>query len=58
MDKILIVGSGIVGCTLAHELAEKGYIVNVWEKRNHVGGNLFDFTDDYGIRVHLYGPHI
>lgn len=55
---IYIVGSGIVGCTIAHELAEKGRNVRIWERRNHLGGNLFDYTDEYGIHVHLYGPHI
>lgn len=57
-DKYYIVGSGIVGCVIAHELAESGKEVIVWEKRKHIGGNLYDFTDDYGIHVHLYGPHI
>ncbi len=54
----LVVGSGIVGAVLAHELAEKGHKVEVWEKRSHIGGNLYDYTDDHGIHVHLYGPHI
>lgn len=58
MDKIYIVGSGIVGCVIARETAEKGYNVEVLEKRNHVGGNLYDYTDEYGIHVHQYGPHI
>lgn len=57
-DKFYIIGSGIVGCVIAHELAEKGKEIVVWERRNHTGGNLFDFTDDYGVRVQLYGPHI
>lgn len=58
MNKYLIVGSGIVGCVIARELAEKGAHVVVWEKRNHLGGNLYDCTDEHGIHVHLYGPHI
>lgn len=57
-DKYYVVGSGIVGCVIAHELAEKGAYVVVWEKRSHTGGNLYDLTDDYGVHVHLYGPHI
>lgn len=57
-DKFYIIGSGIVGCVIAHELAEKGKEIVVWERRNHTGGNLFDFIDDYGVRVQLYGPHI
>lgn len=58
MKKYLVVGSGIVGCVIAHELAQKNHSVTIVERRNHIGGNLFDYTDEYGIRVHKYGPHI
>lgn len=57
-SKYYIVGSGIVGCVIAHELAERGAKIKIFEKRNHLGGNLYDFTDEHGIHVHLYGPHI
>lgn len=56
--KAIVVGSGIVGAVLAHELAEKGQKVEIWEKRDHIGGNLYDYTDEHGIHVHRYGPHI
>ncbi|MCI8935268.1 MAG: UDP-galactopyranose mutase [Lachnospiraceae bacterium] len=56
--KYYVVGSGIVGCVIAHELAAHGAKVHIFEKRSHTGGNLFDFTDEHGIHVHLYGPHI
>lgn len=55
---VIIVGSGIVGAVIAHELKENGKRVRVIERRNHMGGNLYDFTDKYGIHVHFYGPHI
>ncbi|MBE5912907.1 MAG: UDP-galactopyranose mutase [Pseudobutyrivibrio ruminis] len=58
MNKFYVVGSGIVGCVVARELAKKNHKVEIWEKRNHVGGNLYDYTDDYGVHVHKYGPHI
>ena len=58
MNQYYIVGSGIVGCVIAHELAAKGNQVSVLEKRDHTGGNLYDRTDAHGIRVQLYGPHI
>ena len=58
MKKFYIVGSGIVGSVIAHELAERGGQVEVIERRNHTGGNLYDYTNEYGIHVHEYGPHI
>ncbi len=57
-DKILIVGGGITGITLAERLASFGKKVLIIEKRNHIGGNCFDFENDNGILVHKYGPHI
>lgn len=32
--------------------------VLVIEKRNHIGGNAYDYYDENGILVHKYGPHI
>lgn len=58
MSKYYIVGSGITGCVLAHELAENNHEVVIWERRNHLGGNIYDYIDEHGIRVSLYGPHI
>lgn len=42
---------------IARELAEKGYKVKILEKRDHIGGNMYDFVDEHGILVHKYGPH-
>ena len=56
--KILIIGSGITGITLAERFASKGKKVLIIEKRNHIGGNCYDFKDENGIIVHKYGPHI
>ncbi|RLG11706.1 UDP-galactopyranose mutase [Candidatus Pacearchaeota archaeon] len=56
--KILIIGSGITGITLAERFASKGNKVLIIEKRNHIGGNCYDFKDENGIIVHKYGPHI
>ena len=55
---ILVVGAGFSGATVARELAEAGYLVTVIDSRNHVGGNAYDYTDEHGIRIHKYGPHL
>lgn len=55
----IIVGCGFAGAVAARELAEKrGRRVLVLDARNHVGGNCYDCPDEYGIRIHQYGPHI
>jgi UDP-galactopyranose mutase len=35
----------------------RGEAVLVLESRDHIGGNLHDYTDENGITVHRYGPH-
>ena len=55
----LIVGSGLSGATLARKLANDGEKVLVIDKRNHIGGNVYDYVDaDTGIRISKYGAHI
>jgi UDP-galactopyranose mutase len=58
MGDILVVGAGFSGATIANTLAENGHTVHVIDKRNHIAGNAYDFTNEIGIRVHQYGPHI
>ena len=58
MAKVLIVGCGFAGATVARVLADAGHRVSVLEARSHVGGNAFDRLDANGILIHEYGPHI
>ena len=58
MKSILVVGAGLAGSTVARELAEAGFYVDVIDKRSHVAGNAYDYTDDLGFRIHKYGPHL
>jgi UDP-galactopyranose mutase len=57
-ERILVVGAGFAGATYAREIAESGYLVDVIDRRGHIGGNAFDETLENGIRVHHYGPHL
>jgi UDP-galactopyranose mutase len=58
LKPILIVGAGFAGAVHARELAEAGYAVHVIDQRAHIAGNAYDYTDDNGIRIHAYGPHL
>lgn len=56
--KILIIGAGFAGAVLSREFAEAGHSVTVLEKRPHLGGNAYDFVNEFGERIHEYGPHL
>jgi UDP-galactopyranose mutase len=57
-DEILIVGAGISGAVLAERYATVlNKKVIIIDKRDHIGGNCFDFIDINGILVPKYGPH-
>lgn len=55
---ILIIGAGISGAVLAERYASIGKKVLLLEKRNHIGGNCYDYVDDNGILVSKYGAHL
>ena len=59
MFDYMIVGAGLAGGVLAERLASHGgKKVLLVDKRNHIGGNTFDYFNKDGILVHKYGPHI
>jgi len=53
----LVIGCGLSGAVIARHLAEKGEKVSIWERRDHIGGNMFDYVDEHGFLVQKYGPH-
>ena len=58
MFDILIIGCGLSGMVIAREQAEKGKKVRIIDRRNHIGGNIYDYTDENGVLVQKYGPHV
>lgn len=58
MQKIIIVGAGLSGATIARMFADGGDTVTVIDKRETIGGNVYDYVDKNDIRVQMYGPHI
>ncbi|HXO78177.1 MAG TPA: UDP-galactopyranose mutase, partial [Puia sp.] len=59
MFDYLIVGAGFAGAVLAERLANTaGKKVLLVDKRNHIGGNTFDYYNKDGLLIHKYGPHI
>ncbi|AKM20399.1 MULTISPECIES: UDP-galactopyranose mutase [Geobacillus] len=59
MFDYVVVGAGFAGAVIAERIATQlNEKVLVIEKRNHIGGNAYDYYDENGILVHKYGPHI
>jgi UDP-galactopyranose mutase len=55
---VLVVGAGFAGAVYARTLAERGWHVEVIDRRPHVAGNAYDEVDATGTRIHRYGPHL
>ncbi|GAC11321.1 UDP-galactopyranose mutase [Paraglaciecola chathamensis] len=56
---VIVVGAGFSGAVMAERFAsQQNKKVLVLEQRPHIAGNCYDYTDDSGITVHHYGPHL
>lgn len=55
---VVVVGSGFAGATIAERFANDGKTVLIIEKRDHIGGNMYDYVDENGVITHKYGPHL
>lgn len=59
MFDCVVIGAGFAGAVAAERLATiGGKKVLLIEKRSHIGGNCFDYSDDSNVIVHKYGPHL
>jgi UDP-galactopyranose mutase len=58
-NRILVIGAGLSGATMARALVESGLSVVVMEKLGHPGGHCHSYRDtETGIMLHACGPHI
>ncbi|MDM6732442.1 NAD(P)-binding protein, partial [Citrobacter braakii] len=49
----VIIGCGLSGIVLANNIATKlNKKVLIIEKRDHIGGNCYDYYDEHGVLVH------
>lgn len=56
---VIIIGCGLSGVVMGERLANlKDKKVCIIEKRNHIGGNCYDYIDDNGILINKYGAHL
>ena len=56
---VIVVGTGFAGATISERLAnDSNKKVLMLDKREHIAGNMYDYTDQNGILIHKYGPHL
>jgi UDP-galactopyranose mutase len=56
---VVIVGAGLSGATMAERLSKvMDKKVLIIEKRDHIGGNCYDYVTKDGIRASKYGAHL
>lgn len=56
--KILVVGSGLTGCTFARILYDEGNKVEIIEKLPHIGGLCYTKTSPNGFLYEPYGSKV
>lgn len=54
----IVVGCGFSGAVVSRQLADAGKRILIIEKKNEISGMTADYTDENGICIHKYGPHV
>jgi UDP-galactopyranose mutase len=56
---LVIIGAGLSGGVIAERASkELGLKSLILDKRDHIGGNCYDFIDEHGFRISRYGVHL
>jgi UDP-galactopyranose mutase len=57
--QIVVVGAGFSGAVIARQITDTfpNAKVRIVERRDHIAGNMYDYTDERGILIQKYGPH-
>ena len=51
---LVIVGAGLSGAVISEQASKRSGLRSlVIDKRNHIGGNCYDYVDEHGIRVSI-----
>jgi hydroxysqualene dehydroxylase len=58
MKKIIIFGGGLAGISAAVLLSERGYKIELYESKNHLGGRAFSFMERTTGEIIDNGQHI
>ena len=49
---LVIVGAGLSGTVIAEQASKRSGLKSlIIDKRDHIGGNCFDYIDEHGIMV-------
>ena len=56
--KVLVIGAGLSGCSLARLLVDRGHDVQILEKQARIGGLCITEQAEDGLRYEPYGPRV
>lgn len=51
--KVVVIGAGLSGLSTAVELLDKGYQVEIYDQRPHIGGKVASWIDKDGNHIEV-----